>query len=255
MDRIEKIEKLLEQLTHELNALKAEIKHKKDNDYNIFVIVDAGHGATHPVTGKYMTPPHIGKFYQFTDASGNVELEIREGDINRAIANQFCEYLEIEGIAHEKVYHDYIDVSLAERVMKANAIHKREKGKKDTILLSFHSNAFSSGYKGPGTSAKGWEVYTTRGNTSSDKFADIWYQTTRELLGNQIVYRTDGSDGDFDREANFYILYHTMMPAVLVENLFFTNRDDARLLLDKNYQKQSALAAFNAIKRYATVPV
>ena len=37
--------------------------------------------------------------------------------------------------------------------------------------------------------------------------------------------RTDYSDGDSDWEANFYILRHTMCPAVLTENFFMDGLD------------------------------
>ena len=33
--------------------------------------------------------------------------------------------------------------------------------------------------------------------------------------------RKDTSDGDPDKEANFYVLVHTSMPAILSENFFY----------------------------------
>jgi N-acetylmuramoyl-L-alanine amidase len=44
--------------------------------------------------------------------------------------------------------------------------------------------------------------------------------------------RTDRTDGDYDKEARFYVLTRTVMPAVLIEHLFFDNYQDARLLMD-----------------------
>ena len=44
--------------------------------------------------------------------------------------------------------------------------------------------------------------------------------------------RTDFSDGDSDWEENFYILRHTMCPAVLTEN-FFMDGLDLEFLLSK----------------------
>ena len=40
-------------------------------------------------------------------------------------------------------------------------------------------------------------------------------------------YRLDYSDGDVDKEANFYVLRKTKMPAVLLEMWFFDNYNDA----------------------------
>lgn len=42
--------------------------------------------------------------------------------------------------------------------------------------------------------------------------------------------RFDWSDGDADFEQDFYILKHTLCPAVLTENLFMTNKDDVEFL-------------------------
>ncbi len=39
--------------------------------------------------------------------------------------------------------------------------------------------------------------------------------------------RCDFSDGDTDFESGFYILNHTMCPAVLIENLFQDTKFDA----------------------------
>ena len=42
--------------------------------------------------------------------------------------------------------------------------------------------------------------------------------------------RGDYSDGDIDYEEGFYILKHTMCPAVLTENGFMTNEKECRWL-------------------------
>lgn len=39
-------------------------------------------------------------------------------------------------------------------------------------------------------------------------------------------------DGDLDKEANFWIIRRTKMPAILIEHLFFDNLQDAKLLID-----------------------
>jgi len=211
---------------------------------NIHVLVDAGHGGNHPKTSNYMTPPNIGKKYRFVQEN----IEIREGVINREIANIFCDMLDSANIKYTKLHHAYLDNSLFERVQTANRIHaeKKAEGKK-VVLMSFHSNAFGFKQSGTGEAPQGWSVWTTKGNTDSDRLADAWYLNTKKLCGQKITYRIDKSDNDFDWEANFQILFHTTMPAVLVENLFFTNLQDAKLLLNKEYQKASAKAAFNTV--------
>jgi N-acetylmuramoyl-L-alanine amidase len=217
----------------------------------IKIYVDAGHGGNHPSTGAYMTNPRDGKRYIFVDAAGKELLDIREGVINRLIANEFCNLLQKEGFAFQKLYHDYLDRSNTERCLIANQDYQIQKVKGvKCILLSFHSNANGMIMKGIGDSAKGWSVWTTRGNTESDRFASIWFEKTKAMVGNQITYREDRSDGDADWEADFDILFHSLMPAVLVENLFFTNYQDALILNSAEYQKKSAQVALEAVKTF-----
>ena len=47
----------------------------------------------------------------------------------------------------------------------------------------------------------------------------------------------DLSDGDSDYEANFWVLKNTNMPAVLSENLFFDQFEDAMILMNPQYKE------------------
>jgi N-acetylmuramoyl-L-alanine amidase len=94
-------------------------------------------------------------------------------------------------------------------------------------LVSVHSNA-----KGDGSSwqdAKGWEAYTTRGKTKSDFFADCLYKRADGYFKGRKI-REDWSDGDRDKEADFYIIKKAYCPAVLTENFFYDNKDDLKYL-------------------------
>ncbi len=77
--------------------------------------------------------------------------------------------------------------------------------------------------------ARGWNCFTTVGQTKVDALATYLYEAAKmHLPGHQI--RKDYTDGDPDIEKNFYILRHTSCPAVLTENLFMDNRDDVAFL-------------------------
>jgi len=67
--------------------------------------------------------------------------------------------------------------------------------------------------------ASGWEIYTSKGNTKADKLATCIYNAAKNNLKGKKL-RTDFSDGDADKEADFYVLTHTKCPAVLTENFF-----------------------------------
>lgn len=218
---------------------------RKYDDYMIYV--NAGHGGIHPETGEYRTFKSHGKFYEFTDGAGNIIFKSFEGETNRLIAEKFIRLLELEGIPYMRVYHPFEDRTNQERTAIANA-HYQSKSPLG-LWLSFHSNAFGISSRGPSQSPRGFSIFTSRGATLSDLVADVWFVEHQKLAGNSIQYRLDLSDRDKDFEADFHELIWTNMPAVLVENLFFTNIEDARLLYSEAYQELSARACFNTVMR------
>ena len=80
-----------------------------------------------------------------------------------------------------------------------------------------------------GKRARGWSVYTSKGQTAADVLADCLAEAARKYLSNQAI-RADWSDGDIDFEEGFYLLRHTSCPAVLTENMFMDNRQDLQFL-------------------------
>ena len=104
-------------------------------------------------------------------------------------------------------------------------------GTKNVILISVHCNAAGSGQW---MNARGWEAWTSVGETKADELATCLYREA-EKAGFKI--RKDMTDGDPDKEAHFYILKHTKCPAVLTENLFQDNREDVAYLLSKTGKK------------------
>lgn len=94
-----------------------------------------------------------------------------------------------------------------------------------TLLISFHNNAAACG---TWERARGYSIYTSKGQTNSDKFATILYNKFRKNL-KDVPHRQDLSDGDPDWEANFNVL--VLKPiAVLIEWLFQDNIQDVQLL-------------------------
>ncbi len=54
-------------------------------------------------------------------------------------------------------------------------------------------------------------------------------------------FRSDYSEGDPDKEANFYVLKHTIMPAVLTENFFMDAERECRQILMTNYGREKII--------------
>ncbi|HMQ59657.1 MAG TPA: N-acetylmuramoyl-L-alanine amidase [Flavilitoribacter sp.] len=204
---------------------------------SFLVFLDAGHGAL-DAKGNYVTAPS--KQFQHTQGVFHKGSWFYEGVWDRTLTNRVASKLTQLGIDHLIVSHEYLDTPLAYRVDMANWYAKRAS---KSLYISNHANA-------SGANARGFEVYTTPGKTASDAVAEIHFNNVKELLGNRITMRSDTSDGDSDREANFYVIRKTVMPAFLVEHLFFDNFEDAKLLMDDEIVDLFAEAQVRTIIQY-----
>lgn len=111
--------------------------------------------------------------------------------------------------------------------LRCKIVNDLQKKYKNCIYVSIHVNAASS--DGKWHSATGWEAYTSTGITAADRLAKYLYNAAKKNLKGKKL-RTDTSDGDPDKESNFYVLKHTNCPAVLTENFFQDNKDDVEYL-------------------------
>ena len=108
-------------------------------------------------------------------------------------------------------------------------------------ILSIHSNGFTK------ESANGYSIYTSRGETKSDKIAEVFIDNMMVNFPERKL-RKDTRDGDLDKEANFYVLKHTTCPAILIENFFMTNYFECQLLLTPEFQDKIAMCHSESIK-------
>jgi len=99
-----------------------------------------------------------------------------------------------------------------------------------TLLISLHNNAAGMGIDW--MNARGFSVFTSKGQTKSDCYASILFALLKKEFP-EIQSRQDLSDGDADWEANFNVLVRKPI-ACLVEWLFQDNRDDVKLLQNDN---------------------
>lgn len=191
-------------------------------------VIDAGHGGM-DMAGKYTTDPKKNKKFTFPDGH-----TVYEGVINRNIARLVEAHLKARGVLFVRAYDNVQDWPLLKRVKVANDLHTTNK---PVIYLSIHSNA------GKG---KGFEFFTSKGQTKSDKVADVFINTYMNRFP-QFPMRVDKADGDLDKEADYTVLTETKCPAVLVENLFFDNRAEADYLESDSGQSAIAGAIVEAI--------
>lgn len=198
------------------------------------VILDPGHGGLDS-NGDYTTAPN--KMHTFPD--GKV---VYEGVLNRQIAEQIYENLKCEPFATAFTVRpgDSRDHRLSQRVHFANNFPADE-----TLFISIHCNA------SPNHNAGGGEVWTSPGQTNSDILADYLYVGMRRLYKKWgMKMRPDRSDGDYDREAGFYVLRKTICPAVLIEFGFFDYMPDLENLEDPGFQKEVGKVVADYIIKY-----
>lgn len=207
------------------------------NKYAVFL--DAGHGGLDEA-GRYrcIVP---GKAYWHRQGGMHQDGMFFEGVFNRKLSDYVFERLKDERIPVLKVYHPVYDLPLWRRVAIAN---KAARDFNRSLFISNHANA------SPGHNARGWEVYTSPGKTAADEAAELLVMYTQSAVGRQVTMRYDLTDGDHDKEARFTVLMDTSMPALLPENLFFDQYDDACLLMDPDFMKALGEAQVAMIKSF-----
>lgn len=196
-------------------------------------ILDNGHGGI--IDGVYQTSGKRSPVWP--DGT-----QLFEGEFNRAIVNRLVEKCNANGISCVNLVDTQEDISLTNRVEQANRLAKSSD--KKCIYVSIHANGFDE------ESANGWSVYTSPGTTKSDGIATILFEkAAREFVGEYM--RSDKySDGDVDKEANFYVLKHTSMPAILSENFFMTNSSNChKYLLPEEGRDRIAKIHFEMIQQ------
>lgn len=189
------------------------------------VLIDNGHGSN-------------------TKGKRSPDGKLMEYAYTREIADMLVFELKKLGIDAERIVREELDVPLSERCRRVNEYKASE-----AILISIHCNAAGNGNW---MSARGWEAWTSVGQTKADKFATCLYEAAEEVLSGMKI-RKDMSDGDPDKEEGFYILKHTKCPAVLTENLFQDNKEDVDFLLSPGGKKAIVNLHVQGIRKYLGV--
>ena len=219
------------------NMIKCPYCHKSfdpDKSSNYLWIFDNGHGGI--IDGVYQTSGK--RSPKWDDGT-----QLFEGEFNRAIVKRLMKLCQKNDIDCINLVDTQEDVSLSERTDKANDIYREQlqNDGKQCIYVSIHANGFSQ------ESAHGWGVYTSEGETKSDKIATILFDKASQEFPNHKM-RRDTTDGDVDKEANFWVLRKTIMSAILSENFFMTNYDECQLLLTEEGRDRIAKIHFEMIQ-------
>tara|TARA_R110002096_G_scaffold276061_1_gene469775 strand:+ start:236 stop:892 length:657 start_codon:yes stop_codon:yes gene_type:complete len=201
------------------------------------IFLDAGHGSVDK-KGIYTTQPD--RMFNHREGVFHYNSIFYEGFKNREYCELIKKKLNKEGITVIPVYHPYEDTSIHNRVYLANWYHTNIC---PGIYISEHSNSTLT------HKTQGFQIWTSKGHNKSDKYGNILLKlyekkfemeeySIDESLEDDISKLLTDDEDDEDQGDNFYVLYKTKMPAILLENLFFDNFEDASMLMEKWYKEK-----------------
>lgn len=183
----------------------------------MIISISNGHGLNTP--GK-RTPPFP-----------NTGQVIKEWEFNYATARKLRDILQKQGYKVVMVSDTSNDTPLKERVNKANSA-------KADLYISIHYNAYQSVWGNHG----GIETLYSNINVNNKRLAN--------LIQKEMIAITKLRDRGIKLRNNIYELNNTKMPSALVECGFMDNLDEAKLMLDNNYQLKCANAIARGINLY-----
>ena len=172
--------------------------------------------------------------------------KLREYKWARETARLASDKLTEAGIANIIACADKEQDSLSLPVKMANRLCV-QCGVSNVLFVSIHCNAAGNGKEW--TSARGWEIWTSVGKTRADELATCIYAAAKRIFAGHKL-RTDTTDGDPDKEKDYYVLKATHCPAVLIENFFMDNREDCAFLLTDESKQKAAQVILEGVKAY-----
>ena len=196
----------------------------------LHVLLDNGHASSTP--GKRSPVLEDGEqFFEY--------------EFNRDVVKRIAEKLDAIGFPYEIITSevDY-DVPLRTRAQRANKFCN-EYGADNCIFISVHANAAGSG--GEWKTAKGFCCYTSKGETTSDEYAELFMKEAESVLKPFGKTIRKYSSKKYSWEENFTVLVLAKCPAILTENLFYDNKEEVKFLLSDEGREAIAQYHVNAI--------
>ena len=199
-------------------------------NWKYVILLDNGHASTTP--GKRSPlDKEIPQFFEY--------------EFNRDIVRRLCDKLDDWGMKFEVIVPEKdVDVSLSTRASRANKLCNLY-GVENCIFLSIHANAAGSGKEW--MNARGWCCYTSKGETESDVYAEMFMREAKKVLEPYGMTIRKYSSHKFSWEDNFTVLVKTRCPAILTENLFYDNKDEVKFLQSEEGREAIVRIHMNAI--------
>ena len=174
------------------------------------ICVDPGHGGS--------APGAVGPT-GYEEKTANLDMALRLRDL-----------LETDGATVYMTRTTDVDVSLSERVAIAN-------NNNVDIFVSIHCNAFDG-------TVQGTETYYHTSLSSTSPAANL-----SNFVQNELIAHLDRPNRGV-KQADFYVLRETTMPATLTEIMFIDNAEEEELLKDPTVRQDAAIAMYHGICEY-----
>lgn len=146
---------------------------------------------------------------------------------------EFCGFHVIMTREDDRSIHDAGSKSIREK--KISDIHNRSHllaEHPEALFISIHQNKFEQ------EKYSGTQVFFSKNNEKSKLLAQFIQTNVKDLL------QPDNTRGIKPAGKNLYILYHATAPSVMVECGFISNKNEAALLQNDQYQGKMAFAIF-----------
>lgn len=176
--------------------------------------------------------------------SDDDHLFMREYQWSEEVIDLICDRFDSAGLVYVRYIadNDYLEPGLSKRQEMINSAHYAMKAQ-GLLLYSHEHHVNAAGMGDKWLNATGVCVFTSKGNTRSDKIATLWWDFMK-LRFPELVFRADFSDGDPDYEAGFYNLV-TVPPAILTEWLFQDSKKDVEWLIKAENKQRYADAYYD----------
>lgn len=194
---------------------------------NYLIALDDGHGMK--TAGKRSPTLPNG----LKSETGNF---MHENEFNRAVKRKLNKKLKDCGFKTVLVAPTDDDTPLSTRVRVANTSGA-------DIYVSIHANAFDG--KFDGNDPEGVETYHYPTSSKGKKLANT--------IHKHLIQGTKQKNRGV-KTANFYVLKHTKMPAVLIEAGFMDSPNEIKLLLSDAFREEVATEIAKGICEYFGVP-
>ena len=177
---------------------------------------------------------------------------VTEADINFAVASLFAKNLTKKGytviMSHDGETKPYTKYDDGENTYGPSERADFSNSTKADIFVSIHCDSFPSN-----TDVYGTRLYYADGTPNSTALDKQLASAVGKALDTDFPDAKDVILKPMDSSTAYTVLYKTVIPSLLVECGFITNKGDAEKLLDSEWQAKFASSLADGIDKYFEV--